>query len=63
MDKKITCKRCGKEFDFTEGEAKFYSDRNLEEPKRCPDCRERNKDRRIVDLENQIKELQQRLGG
>lgn len=57
MSKTIICKRCGKEFEFTDGEAEFYKDRNLNEPKRCPDCRDRNRDRRIAELEKQIKEL------
>jgi len=57
MDKVLICKRCGNTFDFTEGEQEFYTDRGLNEPKRCPECRDRNKDRRIEMLENQVKQL------
>jgi len=30
---------CGKEFPFTPGEQKFYAERGLFPPKRCPICR------------------------
>lgn len=42
-DKKIVCKDCGKEFDFTEAEQKFYQERGLSEPKRCKACRDLKK--------------------
>ncbi len=39
-DKTLTCKTCGKEFIFTEGEQAFYAEKGLpNEPKHCPDCR------------------------
>ena len=37
--KEIVCKICKGKFIFTDGEAQFYKDRGLEEPKRCPECR------------------------
>ena len=40
---KQTCKQCGKEFELTEGEIKFYKDKGLSLPKRCAQCRESNK--------------------
>lgn len=43
-DKAIVCKVCGQTFIFTAGEQLFYSDRNLDEPKRCPKCRHRRRD-------------------
>lgn len=56
------CKICGNEFEFTEGEAQFYQDRNLNEPKRCPLCRNKrlpdSRDKRIAELEAQVRELQ-----
>ena len=40
-DKTLTCteKPCGKTFNFTEGEQKFYSEKGFAEPRRCPECR------------------------
>ena len=40
---KLRCKQCGKDFGLTDGEIKFYKDKGLELPKRCKDCREKNK--------------------
>ena len=42
MDKIIKCK-CGAEFEFTKGEQKFYAEKGLSEPKRCPKCRAEKK--------------------
>ena len=43
-DKKIICKDCGKEFDFTVGEQEFYKEKGFDnEPVRCPDCRRARK--------------------
>jgi CxxC-x17-CxxC domain-containing protein len=45
-DKKIACVRCGSEFVFTAGEQQFFQERNLgSEPRRCKNCRARNKAR------------------
>ena len=39
-DKTITCRDCGKEFDFTASEQKFYAEKGFtNEPGRCPECR------------------------
>ena len=38
-DKTITCRDCGTNFTFTEGEQDFYSQKGYSEPVRCPDCR------------------------
>lgn len=38
-----TCKECGCSFELTEGEIDFYRQKGLELPKRCPDCRKKNK--------------------
>lgn len=47
MDKKITCKDCGTEFIFTEGEQEFYASKGFEsDPIRCPDCRKARKSNR-----------------
>jgi len=46
-DKKILCVRCGAEFVFTAGEQQFYIERGLaSEPRRCKECRVRNKARK-----------------
>lgn len=46
-DKNLTCKDCGAEFVFTEGEQEFYKEKGFEnEPQRCPDCRRARKAQR-----------------
>ncbi|EQB88679.1 DNA-directed RNA polymerase subunit RPC12/RpoP [Clostridium punense] len=43
-DRNITCKDCGKEFVFTEGEQAFYKEKGFEnDPVRCPECRKSRK--------------------
>lgn len=43
-DKTITCKDCGSEFVFTEGEQAFYQEKGFtNDPVRCPDCRKARK--------------------
>jgi len=37
------CKECGKEFELAPGEIKFYKSKNLALPKRCKECRDKNK--------------------
>ena len=39
--KELTCKICGSSFTFSIGEQEFYRDRQLMEPRRCPQCRRR----------------------
>lgn len=43
-DKTLNCKDCGKDFVFSEGEQKFYMDKNFPDPIRCPDCRKAKKE-------------------
>jgi CxxC-x17-CxxC domain-containing protein len=38
-DRIITCRDCGNEFTFTEGEQAFYAQKGFTEPTRCPNCR------------------------
>lgn len=40
---KIKCIDCGKEFDFSPAEQKFYIKKGFSIPKRCFDCRESKK--------------------
>lgn len=46
------CSQCGKEFTLTEGEVEFYNSKNLHLPKRCKECRDKNK-RKSSELKNQ----------
>ncbi|MBZ4645344.1 MAG: hypothetical protein PWR27_2036 [Petroclostridium sp.] len=39
-DINLTCKDCGSEFVFTEGEQQFYAEKGFtNQPTRCRDCR------------------------
>lgn len=50
MDKTLTCRDCGSQFLFTEGEQEFYARRGFtNEPSRCPDCRAAHKSRRAAE--------------
>lgn len=40
---RLTCKQCGKEFTMADSEIKFYKEKNLQLPKRCKECRDKNK--------------------
>ncbi|MGE5372001.1 MAG: zinc-ribbon domain containing protein [Solirubrobacterales bacterium] len=43
-DKVLTCKECGSEFVFTEGEQAFYGEKGFQNlPARCPECRRKRK--------------------
>ena len=43
----LTCKICGVEFNWSVGEQQFYRDRELQEPKRCPECRVKREVQRL----------------
>lgn len=50
----LKCYDCSHDFVWTEGEQKFFKDRGLARPKRCPQCRFRRRqqsqgDVRILD--------------
>ena len=42
---KKNCKDCEREFEITEGEQKFYSEKGFELPARCKECRAAKKAR------------------
>lgn len=45
-DRTLTCKDCGNEFVFTEGEQDFYKEKGFEnDPVRCQACRRAKKER------------------
>ena len=41
--KNITCTDCSKSFSFTKGEQDFYTKKKLDEPKRCKECRKKER--------------------
>lgn len=43
-DKKLTCICCGKEFTFKASEQAFYKEKDISEPKRCKECRAKNRE-------------------
>lgn len=45
------CKECGKTFELTQGEIHFYQSKKLALPKRCEECRNRQKQRKETDLD------------
>ncbi|MBN2002643.1 MAG: DUF1294 domain-containing protein [Anaerolineae bacterium] len=42
-DQRIECSVCGRVFTWSYGEQRYYAERNLQRPKRCPDCRTRQR--------------------
>ena len=51
QDKTIYCKDCERDFLFTAGEQGFYLEKNLlNEPQRCPDCREQRRRERAAGI-------------
>ena len=42
---KRECKQCGEEFTLTDSEMKFYNEKGLNLPKRCSECRNKNKEK------------------
>lgn len=42
-DIKLTCKTCGKEFDYTVSEQLFFQEKGFGAPIRCHDCRKAKK--------------------
>jgi len=47
VDKTLMCVECGAEFTFSAAEQEFFAAKGfINEPKRCPDCRQARKQRR-----------------
>lgn len=40
---KLICKQCGQEFELTQSEWQFFRDKGLHQPKRCMNCRRKNR--------------------
>lgn len=55
-DKTLLCKDCQENFQFSEGEQKFYADKGFPEPIRCPGCRkikkDNNKNKTVLQINN-----------
>lgn len=47
----MICKDCGKEFELTEREVKWFEQKGLQSPKRCKECRIMRKEEK----ENQLR--------
>ena len=43
---------CGKAFELTESEEKFFTDKELFIPKRCPDCRKKRREEKQAEMTN-----------
>ncbi len=44
QDKTLTCRDCGRDFEFTASEQEFYAEKGFtNEPGRCPECRSARK--------------------
>ncbi|MFA6325414.1 MAG: zinc-ribbon domain containing protein [Candidatus Paceibacterota bacterium] len=43
MGQTLTCVDCGEDFEFTDGEEKFYEEKGFASPKRCRKCRNKKK--------------------
>lgn len=50
---KKTCIQCGKEFELSDNEIAFFKSRKLELPKRCKECR--NKNKKVGSIPSKIK--------
>ena len=44
---KIICKQCRQEFELPESEIQFYKSKGLSLPKRCKNCRQQNKEKKL----------------
>lgn len=53
---KLVCKDCGKEFEFTVGEQKFYEKKGFPQPIRCKDCRSAKKKRYATSVKPTVEE-------
>lgn len=54
---KRTCKQCGIDFEIKESEINYYKSKNLEIPKRCPECRQENKSKNVNKVNDNISNI------
>jgi len=45
-EQRLTCADCGREFDFSAEEQRFFREKGFEPPKRCKECRQARKEQR-----------------
>lgn len=45
-DQSLACKDCGKNFTWTGSEQEFYAQKGFQQPLRCPDCRQKMRERK-----------------
>lgn len=45
-DKTLNCGDCKQDWIFESGEQEFFQRKGFDTPKRCPACRQKNKERR-----------------
>ncbi len=58
VDKTLTCRDCGNQFQFSSGEQEFYASRGLmNEPSRCPSCRAIRKAERSAGVDGAPREM------
>ena len=43
-DKPLQCLDCGADFTFAIGEQRFFFNKGLSQPKRCPQCRQNRRE-------------------
>lgn len=53
----IVCKDCGKEFEFTLGEQKFFEEKGFASPVRCKTCRDAKKKKNEEVKQNNFEEM------
>lgn len=60
MEKK-KCVQCGKEFVITDSEMQFFDKKNLNYPKRCKECREKNNPHQVKTNTNQRTQREEKI--
>ena len=45
-EQRLMCADCGREFDFSAEEQRFFREKGFDPPKRCKDCRRARKEQR-----------------
>jgi hypothetical protein len=46
------CKDCGTVFEITDRDQEFYNDKGYSLPRRCLECRRKNKAKKLEELNN-----------
>jgi hypothetical protein len=59
MEKK-KCVQCGKVFAIKDYERRFYKNRKLDNPKRCKECRDKNKLHKVITYDFRVSQKKQK---